>query len=137
MKAFCRILVFLLSVLSFGAESSAQELPEGFILGEVLQEAQCFNLVNEAPYGVYGSIITNAYITEGGVKAHHRSNFTLKEGAQREFCTFGPFFEGRKVELTLRTLVPVFSCQTAITSDVVIKGKRKPEGGADTWAECL
>jgi hypothetical protein len=38
----------------------------------------------------------------------------------------------------LRTLVPVFSCKTRIDQgEIVIKGHRKPEGGAETWAECF
>jgi len=105
--------------------------------GEISDEPICFNVVNTAPYTVYGTFVTNIYVAEGGTKARHRSNFRLKTNFKSEFCTYGPFYEGRKLELVLRTLIPIFSCKTGITGDIVIHGRRKPKGGADTWAVCL
>ncbi len=116
---------------------------------DIVSEPLCFAVRNEAPYKIYGSFITDLYTnTETGSKARHRSNFRLdvpgstdeKTGHptdRSEFCSFGPFFPGRKLEMTLRTLVPIFSCQTRIDrGEIVIQGKRKPEGGTETWADC-
>ncbi len=116
---------------------------------DIVAEPICFAVRNEAPYKIYGSFITDLYTnTETGSKARHRSNFRLdvpgstdeKTGNptdKSEFCSYGPFFPGRKLEMTLRTLVPIFSCQTRIDrGEIVIKGKRKPEGGTETWALC-
>ncbi len=105
--------------------------------GEVTGTAECFNLINKAPYTVYGSINTNYFTRDDGIKTRHKSNFRLESAGAAEFCTFGPFFEGRKVELVLRTLVPIFDCKTAITGDIVIHGRRKEEGGTETYATCL
>jgi hypothetical protein len=115
------------------ASADLSAMPEG----EILDQPICFNIINKAPYSVFGSFNTSTYTTDDGIKARHHSNFHLNEKQQAEFCTYGPFYEGRKLELVLRTLVPVFSCKTAVTGDIVIQGRRKPEGGTDTWAVCL
>lgn len=118
---------------------------------EITQEPICFMVKNTAPYKVYGSFVTDYYTRPDGVRARHTSNFRLdaageidpKEGYptdRAEFCSYGPFYEGRKLELVIRTLVPIFSCKTAVElGEIVIKGMRKepPESGTKTWAECL
>lgn len=105
--------------------------------GEVVTDPICFNVINNASYNVFGTFVTGVYTAEDGSKARHRSNFRLEPAQKSQFCTTGPFYEGRKLELVLRTLIPVFSCKTAITGDIQIYGRRKPEGGTDTWAVCL
>lgn len=115
---------------------------------DVVSEPVCFILRNEAPYKVYGTFGTDYYINPEGNKARHRSNFRLDEPGSKhaeegyptdvaEFCSYGPFYPERKLELVLRTLVPIFSCKTRIDQgEIVIKGYKKPEGGTETWAEC-
>lgn len=116
---------------------------------EIVSEPICFTVRNEAPYKVYGSFVTDYYTDPAnGSQARHRSNFRLEEAGakdpdkgypvdQAEFCSYGPFFPGRQLELVLRTLVPVFSCKTSVElGEIVIKGERKPEGGTKTWAVC-
>ncbi|MGB4108207.1 MAG: hypothetical protein WBK55_10500 [Alphaproteobacteria bacterium] len=115
---------------------------------EIVSEPICFGVRNEAPYKIYGNFGTDYYVAENGTKARHRSNFRLDEPGsvdeegypsdRAEFCSYGPFYPDRKLEIVLRTLVPIFSCMTRIDQgEIVIKGHRKPEGGTDTWAECF
>lgn len=115
---------------------------------DIVSEPICFTVRNEAPYKVYGNFATDQYTRDDGVKTRHRSNFRLDEPGSKdekgypsdraEFCSYGPFMPGRKLELTLRTLFPIFSCRTKIDQgEIVIKGRHKPEGGAETWAECF
>ncbi|MCE7886728.1 MAG: hypothetical protein DYH13_04395 [Alphaproteobacteria bacterium PRO2] len=129
----------LLALFLIAAPAQAQE---------IVQEPLCFGVRNEAPYKVYGNFGTDYYVAEDGTKARHRSNFRLDEPGsvdeegypsdRAEFCSYGPFYPDRKLEIVLRTLVPVFSCKTRIDQgEIVIKGHRKPEGGAETWAECF
>ena len=114
---------------------------------DVVQEPVCFQVINEAPYKVYGDFRTDYYTRPDGIRAKHRSNFRLEEPGtlheegypldRAEFCSYGPFLPGRQLELTLRTLIPIFSCKTKLDQGpIVIKGRRKPEGGTETWAEC-
>jgi hypothetical protein len=117
---------------------------------DIVQEPMCFQVINEAPYSVFGNFLTDYYMSPNGTRARHRSNFRLeaagtvhKDGYpldKAEFCSYGPFYPGRKLEMTLRTLVPIFSCRTHIDQGpIIIKGQRKPEpgGGTETWAECF
>lgn len=114
---------------------------------DIVSEPICFEVRSEAPYKTYGSFRTEFFTRSDGIRARHTSNFRLEEAGARdekghpadraEFCSFGPFLQGRKLEFTLRTLVPIFSCKTKIDQgEIVIKGYRKPEGGTETWAEC-
>jgi hypothetical protein len=105
--------------------------------GEVVEKPVCFNVVNKAPYTVIGTLSTNVFKTPEGIAARHRGNFRLETGQKTNFCSLGPFYAGRKLDLVLRSLVPLFSCRTAITGDIVIYGRKKEEGGTDTWAACL
>jgi len=115
------------------ADMDMQDMPDG----EVVADPLCFNIVSRAPFTVFGTLVSNIYTTDDGSKARHRSNFRLEEGQATQFCTYGPFYAGRKLELVLRTLIPVFSCKTALYKDIEISGRRKPEGGTEVWATCL
>lgn len=115
---------------------------------EVLAEPICFLVKNEAPYNVYGDVSTDYYTKPDGRQARHRSNFQLApvgtthetEGYPldvAEFCSSGPFYPGRKLEVTVRTLIPLDSCRTRVDQGAVtVKGYRKKEGGTETWLEC-
>ncbi len=139
-------LIFIAILTIFAFPAMAQDVIPG--APDIVSEPICFTIRNEAPYKVYGSFITDFYTAEDGTRAKHRSNFRLDEPGstdpstneqldRSEFCTYGPFLPDRKLELVLRTLVPIFSCKTKIDQgEIVIKGYKKPEGGTDTYAEC-
>lgn len=135
MKLFFAIIIGLLYI---PAAAQAQE---------ITAEPQCFMVRSEAPYKVYGSFVTDYYTTPTGSRARHRSNFRLEPAGtlhedgypldRAEFCSYGPFYPDRKLELVIRTLIPVFSCKTRIDQgEIVITGTRKPEGGTITTAAC-
>jgi hypothetical protein len=105
--------------------------------GEILSEPVCFNVINKAPYTVTGTIGSNVFRNKDGIETYHRGNFRLEQGQQTNFCAAGPFYAGRRLDLTLRSLIPLFSCRTAVTGDIIIYGRHKEEGGTDTWAACL
>lgn len=133
-------LILVLSLLILPLSAQAQE---------IVQEPLCFQVVNEAPYKVYGSFITDYYTTPDGARARHTSNFRLEEPGtlhetegypldRAEFCSYGPFLPDRKLTIVLRTLVPIFECQTRIDQGpIIITGHRKPEGGTVTKAKCF
>lgn len=144
MKLFCIAAVLALLPAAARAQDASPPLPGAPAIlqpltgaaGEVGQTPQCFNVINKAPYTVLGTVSTDYYTRPDGIKARHRSNFNLKSGEQTRFCTQGPYYEGGKLELVLRTLVPVFDCKTRVDADIVINGRQKPEGGTDSWAIC-
>lgn len=114
---------------------------------DVVDDPICFKVRNEAPYKVYGNFVTDYYMRDDGIKARHRANFRLEEPGsldreghpadQAEFCSYGPFLPDRKLEMVLRTLLPIFSCKTRVDmGEIVIKGRFRDEGGTETWAVC-
>ncbi|MGH1456055.1 MAG: hypothetical protein ACRBDI_04690 [Alphaproteobacteria bacterium] len=115
---------------------------------EITPQPICFTVRNEAPYKAYGQIATNYYTTTDGTKARHTGTFRLETSGttdtetgnlkdRSEFCVSGPFYPGRQIELTLRTLIPVFSCKTNIEmGEIVIHGKFNDDGSTKTWATC-
>ncbi len=143
MKHFV-LLNLLLVFLTLACSALAQDdpllvtkptTPQAF--GEVISEAQCFNVINKAPYTVFGSIHTNFFLRDDGIKTRHKSNFRFAAEERAEFCTYGPFYDDQKVELVLKTLIPIFKCKTRTEGDIIIYGRRKSEGGTETWATCL
>lgn len=105
--------------------------------GEVATSPSCFRIVNQAPYTVMGSLYTNFYVNKDRQKARHTSNFRLEKGQSLPFCTYGPFYEGKKLELVLRTVLPIFNCRTMVDADIYLKGQVNEDGTTKTWATCL
>lgn len=105
--------------------------------GEVDSSPTCFRLVNQAPYTVMGSVYTNYYVNKDRQKARHTSNFRLEKGQSQPLCTYGPYYEGRKLYLVLRTVLPIFSCHTMVDADIYLMGKVNDDGTTKTWATCL
>lgn len=105
--------------------------------GEVDTRPTCFRIVNQAPYTVIGSLYTNFYVNKDRQRARHTSNFRLEKDQSQPFCTYGPFYEGRKLELVLRTVVPIFNCKTMVDADIYLKGQVNDDGTTKTWAICL
>lgn len=98
--------------------------------------SRCFNLLNKAPYTVTGSVNTDYYELADGNRARAHRNFRLRPGETAHVCSFGPFYPGERLEVVLRTLVPIFSCYTVVQGDLTIFGEIKPEGGTRTWIDC-
>ena len=131
---------FLASVPTHGQAQSAD--------GEVTAQPVCFVLRNAADRQVNGSVVTNFYTRADGIRARHRNNFRLQARRTRspetgnftdraEFCSRGPFYPGRKVEVILRTLVPVFRCKTNIErGEIVIRSETRADDSVKLWAEC-
>ena len=98
--------------------------------------SRCFTIWNKAPYSVTGAVNTNYYEAADGTQVRANRNFRLAPGKKTQLCSYGPFYPGERLELVLRTLVPIFSCYTVAQGEIVIMGRFKPEGGTKTWVEC-
>jgi len=123
--------LFLITGSFLPAPASAQEA-----LGEITREPHCFKLVNKAPFTVTGTVSTNFFIMADGTKTRHESGFRLEPGTEGEICTSGPFYPGRELELTLKSLMPVFSCKIQTNGNVSIYGEYRAEGGTSVSADC-
>lgn len=99
--------------------------------------SRCFTIFNTAPYTVTGSMVTALYETADATQARQRLNFRLKPKESHRYCSFGPFYPGERLELVLRTLVPVFSCYTVAQGEITIRGEIKASGGSRSWVDCI
>lgn len=106
-----------------------------------------FIIKNEAPYRVYGEISTDYIKDEKGRNIRHTGSFRLEKKGTRhedghyldrsEFSSNGPFYPGKQLELTIRTLIPIFSCKTNVEiGEIIIRGKILEDGTTKTWAVC-
>lgn len=80
----------------------------------MLPRPVCGMLVNISKQTIMGSIATAPQALPSGDNVRHRENFRLAAGERKQICAAGPFYEGRRLDLVLRTLLPLFDCKTRI-----------------------
>ena len=102
--------------------------------GDVTPFQECATLRNAADQEVMGVIKTESFKYKGQM-VRHEKNFDLKDGETAEVCSTGPFFPGYKVELTIRTIMPLFSCKTRLSGEIVLR-RREKDGFTDLYADC-
>ena len=83
---------------------------------------ECATLVNFTNQQVMGVIKTDAFKFQGKITRHEK-NFNLQEGETVAVCSTGPFFPGYKVELTIRTIMPLFTCKTRLSGNIYLRKK--------------
>lgn len=105
---------------------------------QTTENPYCFKVKNTAEWTILGDVSTDYFTAPDGQRGRHRANFRLGPGEEKEMCSYGPFYPDFKQDLTLRTIVPIFSCRTRIDrGDIIVKGEIGPDGKSKTWAECL
>lgn len=104
--------------------------------GDVTPFKECGTLVNSANQQVMGVIKTESFKFQGKI-IRHEKNFSLQDGETVEVCSTGPFFPGYKVELTIRTIMPLFTCQTRLSGNIYLRKKWDDENGVYIlYADC-
>lgn len=124
------ILLVLSAMPAFAQVSSRQAA------GEIVSQPICTYLVNRSDQTIMGTMATKSQTLADGTVAAHSDNFKLGAGERRQFCAAGPFFEGRRLELTIRTLIPLFSCYTKIDRDIYLDAKPDQGGFKKLSATC-
>ena len=130
MIRFVLILILLSAVPAYAQPPSRQQT------GEITSRPICGKLINRSDQTIMGTMATKSQRLPGGEMAAHQENFKLLSGEKREFCAAGPFFEGQRLELTLRTLIPLFSCYTKIDRDIFLDAKPDETGFKKLSATC-
>lgn len=103
----------------------------------VTEEPACFRIENPTAYTVYGTLVSDTYSAPDGTTARHHEEFKLAPKNFARFCSTGPFYPGRKLDLQLRTLIPIFECRTGTDGTITIRSATDPHGNVKTWADCL
>ncbi len=99
----------------------------------------CSKLVNASGFTIYGDIQTMKVEKWGSDEIiHYKSNFRLGKDESTQICSKGPFFEGQRLLLKLRSLMPLFECKTRLGQPITINATPKKEGvGYDWSATCF
>lgn len=101
-------------------------------------EPICFKIRNMAEWTILGDVSTDYFTAPDGQRGRHRANFRLGPGEEKQMCSYGPFYPDFKQDLTLRTIVPIFSCRTRVDKgDILVQGSTGSDGKTKTWAECF
>jgi hypothetical protein len=94
--------------------------------GEILKKPICSWLTNRSEQTIMGFMATASQKVASGDVVKHRENFRLDAGQRKQFCAAGPFYEGQRLELTIRTIIPLFSCKTKIDREIFLDAKPEP-----------
>lgn len=129
---FLALFIILLSPCKGMAQMSLMEGKEG----EILQSPICSKLVNRSDQTILGTLMTAKQQVASGEVVEHSDNFRLNAGAEQEFCVAGPFFEGRRIKIVLRTLIPLFECKTKIDKPVYLDAQPDENGFKKLSADC-
>jgi hypothetical protein len=95
---------------------------------------ECATIINSANQQVTGVIKTDSFKFQGQIRRHEK-NFILQDGETVEVCSTGPFFPGYKVELTIRTIMPLFTCKTRLSGNIFIR-RKEIDNFTSLYAEC-
>ncbi len=102
----------------------------------------CTKIINETDGSVRGTFLSDTAPLQGnaqvadGTLARHSTNFKLEIGEEMDVCSRGPFFPGYRLELKIKTLIPIFDCQTALTGPIRITSERDEDGTRQVKATC-
>jgi hypothetical protein len=97
----------------------------------------CGEIVSQIPFKIYGSVMTDVAGMREGTDVRHKRTFSIAPQERLNICSSGPFFEGQRVELTLKTMFPVFSCRTKIDREIRLSATPNKEGGYTYTATCF
>ncbi len=104
--------------------------------GEIATSPLCSALINRSDQTILGTLSTATQTIETGETVKHQNNFRLAAGEKMEFCSTGPFYEGRRLAIVLRTLIPLFECKTMIDEPVYLDAVEQPGGFRKLSATC-
>lgn len=108
--------------------------------GEVTPFEECATLRNMSDQTIMGVIRTAPFkvtgAMNGGATQRHEGPFRLEEGETVQICSTGPFYDGYRVELVLRTIIPLFTCKTRLSGDIMLRKTETAEGYTKLYADC-
>ncbi len=104
--------------------------------GEITPFRECATLRNMSDQSMMGVIRTAPFKTTTGSVQRHEGAFRLEPDETAEVCSTGPFYEGYKVELIIRTIIPLFTCKTRLSGDIYLRKTETKDGITKLYAEC-
>lgn len=106
------------------------------LAGDVSPFQECATLRNMSDQTIIGVVRTAPFKTINGAVQRHEGSFRLETDEAVKICSTGPFYDGYKVELTLKTIMPLFTCKTRLSGDIMLRKTTTKEGFTKLYADC-
>jgi len=103
---------------------------------EVTPFEECANLRNMTDQTIMGVVRTAPFKATTGDVQRHEGSFRLEPDEIATICSKGPFYDGYRVELVIRTIIPLFTCKTRLSGDIYLRKTENSEGITKLYAEC-
>lgn len=104
--------------------------------GEVTPFEECATLRNLSDQTIMGVVRTAPFRARGGEVQRHEGTFRLEADETARICSSGPFYDGYRVELVIRTIIPLFNCKTRLSGDIILRKTVTKQGFTKLYAEC-
>ncbi len=104
--------------------------------GKVIAKPLCTYLTNRSDQSILGTIGLASQTLPDGETIIHSENFRLKAGDKRQVCAAGPFYEGRRIKIILRTVMPLFECKTKMDHEIFLDATPQPGSYRKLSATC-
>lgn len=104
--------------------------------GDIITKPKCTFLVNRSDQTMMGTVSTAPQTLPGGDVVRHRENFKLEAGKRQEICSTGPFYEGYRLEVEIKTLIPLFTCRTTLDREIFLEAEDGDGGFRKLTATC-
>ena len=124
MKYFLALLFLLIPVSAQAAELYSPQ-------------PKCAVIRNETKDKTFVAIRTDFYTKPDGARSYYEEIMHLKPDEERQVCAKGPFYDGYKVNLIIKSLFPLFDCKTKLEGTIPVREKPTPSGGRDFYAVCV
>jgi hypothetical protein len=98
---------------------------------------QCAMIKNTTNSTLFLMIRTDFFENQDGSKERFQTTLRLEPQAAQEVCAKGPFFPNYQVDLSIRTLIPIFSCKTRLQGEIAITSTQRDDGSQKFSAECV
>jgi len=132
-----RLFLFTLLVCVFDGGAVGAQPAMMIQDGAVLPRPVCGVLVNKSDVTIQGSVATKPQMMPDGQTKTHTINFRLTADERTQICAQGPFYTGQRVTLTIRSLVPLFECQTRIDREIALTMTEEDDGIKRYSATCF
>lgn len=126
----------LFSFLFLFAVFSVSPFSGGARAGEVTPFNECATLRNMSDQSIMGVIRTAPFKVRGGAIKRHEGTFRLEPDETAQVCSTGPFYDGYRVELVLRTIMPLFTCKTRLSGEIMLRKTERNDGITKLYADC-
>lgn len=102
----------------------------------ISEQPLCVTLYNNSENEILGHIETASYTDLENNISQHISGFKIAPMQRQDFCSTGPFFEGYKLRLVLKTSMPLYSCLIETGREITMSSERDETSGWILSADC-